>query len=193
MRPPGCPSRSEVTWLQCIARQSKGSCCGDHRGRQTGGGADSELGGLGNWELDTAPRAEPTGPRGKEAREAARDWGPVCILPPPRGTVGDIERHLCLSKTGGTGWGIWWAEARDPAGHLTTCRTVPDNHGYPASILTSAKAQKASIRPARRTLQVSNAKWCHTWAVPNLREFLLPTSDMPPELREHRRSHSHRE
>lgn len=98
--------------MECIARQSTGSCCGDHRGRQTGGGADSELGGLGNWELDTTPRAEPAGPRGKEAREVARDWGPVCILTPPWGTVGDIERHLCLSKTWGTGWGIWWADGQ---------------------------------------------------------------------------------
>ena len=96
--------------MECIARQSMGSCCRDHRRSQTGGGADSEQGGLGNWELDTAPRAEPAGPRGKEAREVACGWGPVCILPLPRGTVGNIERHR---ETFIKSWG-------DRLGHLVS-------------------------------------------------------------------------
>ena len=87
--------------MECIARQSTGSCCGDHRGSPTGGGADSELGGLGNWELETAPRAEPAGPRGKEAREMVHDWGPVCIPRHPREQLATLRDICAYQKPGG--------------------------------------------------------------------------------------------
>lgn len=129
------------------------------------------------WTRDLgAPwRTEPAGPvgrrpgsgrtytQGSRPRRAgvwlrARWFLPGTIWPSlPTRELWAMSGDMCGGHTGWTCYGIWWAEARGTAKRPTGHRTAPTIEKCPVPNVSRAEAEKACLRPARRTLQVSRA------------------------------------
>ena len=104
-RTEACSQSAEATWLSLSGQPSPSWSASQDRARgaatettdevKQAGVQTLSLAGLetGSWRL--APRPEPAGPRGKEAREVVRDWGPVCPPPPNPGEQLATSRDIC--------------------------------------------------------------------------------------------------
>lgn len=103
-------------------------------------------------------------------------------LPDP--ALGNVWQYVEISVLIANGEDVLWHLVGRGQGYSQSpysAQDTPHEWGYPAPNLNSAEAEKASIRPAWKTLEVSNAKWYHTWEVSIIREFLLQISDPAPK------------